>query len=131
MSCQVCEEKFFNLGLKRLHEWNYHKIKVDKKRIKQDILCPVCAHVAPHRKGFSRHKMHWHKELPSPCTDCHEIFNTRWDLKVHMKEAHQRKYVRLNKNNKVRQVTEKEEMIGEFYCEFCGKGFNNEKQYQI
>ena len=129
ISCKVCDEKFFNLGLKRQHEKDVHNMKVDKKK-KQDVLCPVCAYHAPHRKGFSKHKMLWHKEVPSPCGDCNEMFNSRWDLKTHMQEVHQRKYVRLNMNNKARQFSPKEDKVGEFYCEFCGKGFHSEKQYK-
>ena len=129
MSCRVCDEKFFNLDLKRLHEKKVHKLKPEK-RIKEDMLCPICAYHAPHRKGFSRHKMRWHKEVQTACSDCKEIFSSRWDLKIHMQEVHQRKNVRLNSSNKAREVDPKEDKLGEYYCEFCGRGFNSEKQYK-
>ena len=128
-SCRVCDQKFPKSVLRRRHEKTVHNLtKLEKLR--QGMICPVCGHQAPHKKAFSRHKSLWHKEMESPCKDCGSSFNSRWDLKVHMQEAHQRKHVRIIQNNQPRQVKLNEEEVGEFYCEYCGKGFTNQKQYK-
>ena len=127
-ACRVCGERFAKSVMRREHEKAVHRLnKLEKLR--QEMICPVCGHQAPHRKAFSRHRLLWHKEGESPCKDCGQLFGTRWDLKVHLKEAHQRKNVRLNANNQPKQEVQQEEGE-EFYCEFCGKGFSNQKQYK-
>ena len=142
-NCDSCNKTYSQLGDLKRHKYQKHnegekcqkESKIENKyykypggRIRSLHKCDICEFQAKEFRALTDHI--WRKHLK--CNNCNLIFQTKHELKLHMKEIHQSKdfcdfceYCSSNKNH-----LESHYLHNHNICKFCTSTFDNREDFQ-
>ncbi|XP_012256689.2 zinc finger protein Xfin-like [Athalia rosae] len=142
LQCQVCDDKFIDVGDLRKHLWDVHcsRNKNEKNYTTSDLQCELCTHTLPDKPSLERH-LEWHVENPIlsdskngvkrkryytprdlrtyPCEICGNFYTSRRSLLRHQK-LHKVSTTAATRF----QATVKKPLANQFPCNVCNKIFD-------